>query len=155
MCVRAVRGLLVGSCLMHVCANYTPPPAKRDEPMEGLTTNQWGQSVETITHFHSVNYYRGVPLGVPYTPVARVESSQPGGGGHPQFPCTYMIACACPCVILPPGLPYTPGLCVPRCRGHPDIHLASGPLGIVPLFGGHIASTLNPNTGLNFTQLKG
>ena len=41
LCARAVRGLLVGSCRMHVCAHYTPL-AKPDIPMEGLTKKSMG-----------------------------------------------------------------------------------------------------------------
>ena len=125
LCARALRGLLVGSCHVHVCAHATPL-ANPDIPMEGLTKHQWAKSVQRITHLHSLNHCGGVPLGVPYTTVARVESSQPRGGTH-------MHVYACLCVVLPPGLPYTPGLFVVPWGGHPHDHLASGPLGFVPL----------------------
>ena len=51
--------------------------------------------------------------------------------------------CACLCVVLPPGLPYTPGLSFVPWGGHPDVHLALGPLGFVPPGGG---KSLLPST---------
>ena len=77
LCARAVCGLLVCSCVMHVCAHYTPP-AKPDIPMGGWTKSQWAQNVRTVACLHSLNYCRGASSGVPYTPVARVSPVDQG-----------------------------------------------------------------------------
>ena len=134
LCARAVCGLLVCSCLMHVCAHYTPL-AKPDIPREGLTKNQWAQNVRRVAHLHSLNDCGGASSGVPYTPLARAEFSQPvrGTQGFPIPICMCVHACVC---FLRLNYPISSGSLLLHGGGHPHVHLASGPLGCFPLWGG-------------------
>ena len=74
------------------------------------------------------------------------------GGGTHGFP---IPSCMCvhACVwFFRLDYPIPPGSLSPHEGGHPHVHLALGPLGFFPLWGGHVASTLNPNTRLNVSQ---
>ena len=131
----AVCAHCMWSACVHLSHAFVCPLHPPRIPMEGLTKNQWAQNVRRGAHLHSLNYCGGASPGVLYTPVARAESSQLGGDTHglPIPICMCVHACVW---FLSLDYPIPPGSLLSHGAGHPHVHLASGPLGCFPLWGG-------------------